>query len=107
MSPHRPPSGEPGQHEPHRRALPVDAARLKRHFPELTAEDVAAYEEVTRRILAEPSPGQRARLIRETLARGSHARDKQAAGGALVAGEVLDFRYLQAVAKMQGSTVHR
>ena len=87
--------------------LPVDPERLRRQFPELTADDIAAYEEVTRRILGEPSSGRRARLTRDTLARGRQARDKQAAGAALTEAEALDLRYLQAVAKMQASTLHR
>ena len=89
------------------RPLPVDPERLRRQFPELTPEDVAAYEEVTRRILDAPSPDRRARLTRDTLGRGRQARDKQAAGATLTEAEMLDFRYLQAVAKMQASTVKR
>ena len=81
--------------------LPVDPARLRRQFPELTADDLAAYADVTGRILSEPSPDRRAQLIRDTLARGRQARDRQAAGGALTEGEALDLRYLNAVAKMQ------
>jgi hypothetical protein len=87
--------------------LPVDPERLRRQFPELTAEDIQAYEQVTRRVLREASPDVRARLVRETLARGRQARDKQAAGGALSEGEARDCSYLQAVAKMQASTVRR
>ncbi len=88
-------------------SLPVDPDRLKRQFPDLTVEDLAAYTEVTRRILGERSPDERARLIRDTLARGRQAREKQATGAALTAAEALDLRYLQAVAKMQASTVKR
>jgi len=87
-----------------RRDLPVDPERLRRLFPQLTDEDLAAYAEVTRRILSEPSPERRARVIRETLARGRQARDRQASGGVLTDAEALDVRYLSAVAKMQGST---
>ncbi len=89
------------------RPLPVDPQRLRQQFPELTVDDVAAYEEVTRRILGEPSPDRRARLTRDTLARGRQARDQQAAGAALTEAQALDLRYLQAVAKMQASTVRR
>jgi hypothetical protein len=89
------------------RPLPVDPERLRRQFPELTPEDLDAYEAVTRRILAEPSADRRARLTRDTLARGRQAREKQAAGGALTADEMRDLRYLQAVTKMQTSTVKR
>ena len=88
-------------------ALPVEPERLRRQFPELTAADLAAYAEVTRRILAEPSADQRSRLVRETLARGRRARDKRRAGAVLTAAEALDLRYLQAVEKMQASTVRR
>jgi hypothetical protein len=87
--------------------LPVDPQRLRRQFPQLTAEDLQAYEEVTRRILREASPVRRARLTRETLARGRRARDKQAAGGTLTVEEARDLSYLQAVAKMQASVVRR
>lgn len=89
------------------RPLPVDPERLRRQFPELTAEDLAAYEAVTRRILSESSADRRARLTRETLARGRQARDKQTSGGALTQDEARDLGYLQAVAKMQTSTVRR
>jgi hypothetical protein len=87
--------------------LPVDPERLKRQFPDLTADDLHAYVEVTRGILAQVSPDRRARLLRETLARGRQARDKKAGGATLSEGESLELRYLQAVAKMQGSTVKR
>jgi hypothetical protein len=88
-------------------SLPVDPERLRRQFPDLTVEDLNAYTEVTRRILDEPSSDRRARLTRETLARGRQARDKQATGATLTEAEALDLRYLQAVAKMQGTTVKR
>ena len=90
-----------------RGSLPVDPQRLRRQFPHLTDADLEAYEEVTRHILAEPSPERRARLTRETLERGRQARDRQASGTALTAQEVRDLRYLEAVGKMQGSTVRR
>ena len=88
-------------------SMPVDPERLRRQFPDLTAGDIQAYEAVTRRILAEPSPDRRARLTRDTLARGRQARDKRAAGAALSEAEALDLRYLQAVTKMQASVVKR
>jgi hypothetical protein len=88
-------------------SLPVDPERLRRQFPDLTADDLAAYTEVTGRILAEESPDKRARLLRDTLARGRQSREKQAGGAALTASEALDQRYLQAVEKMQRSTVRR
>ena len=81
--------------------LPVDPARLRRQFPDLTDGDIAAYEEVTRRILAERRPDARVRLTREILAQGRQARDRAAAGATLSADESLAARYLAAVEKMQ------
>ena len=86
------------------RDLPVDPARLRRQFPDLTDEDLAAYEEVTQRILAERRGEARARLTRELLARGREARARAASGGTLSAEESLAARYLAAVEKMQGRT---
>jgi len=85
--------------------LPVELERLKRQFPDLTEADLEAYAEVTRRILEEKSPDKRGRLTREILARGRQAAEKRAGGLTLTAGEELDLRYLQAVGKMQRSTV--
>lgn len=107
MGPQRTQSDQNGQQRAQRGSLPVEPERLRRQFPELTSEDLEVYEEVTRRILGEPSAERRARLTRETLARGRQARDKQASGGALSKDEARDLGYLQAVAKMQASTVKR
>ena len=85
----RPPAGEP--------ALPVDVERLRREFPALTAEDLDAYAAVTRRILAARDPADRARITRETLARGRAAPTEPRD-----ADERLAARYVAAVAKMQG-----
>jgi hypothetical protein len=81
--------------------LPVDPLRLKAQFPSLTDDDLEAYGAVTRRILAAPSPEERARITRETLALGRSAREKRAAGTALAANEEAALRYLGAVDKMQ------
>jgi hypothetical protein len=86
----RPPAGEP--------PLPVDVERLRRQFPGLTAEDLEAYVAVTRRILSARDPADRARITRETLARGRAARDRAAGDD----DDRLALRYLTAVAKMQG-----
>jgi hypothetical protein len=75
----------------------VDPERLRREFPALDDGDVDAYLAVTRRILAEGDPGHRARITRETLARGRAAR----AGGAKTAEDAAALRYLVAVEKMQ------
>jgi hypothetical protein len=80
--------------------LPVDPERLRREFPALTAEDVEAYLEVTRRILG-ASPDARPRVTREALEGGRRARGKGARGEPLEAGEALLARYLDALAKMQ------
>jgi hypothetical protein len=82
------------------RDLPVDPARLRREFPALTDGAIAAFEEVTRRILAEARPEARARVTREILARGRQARER-GAGATLSPEESLAARYLAAVDKMQ------
>ncbi len=84
------------------RDLPVDPARLRRQFPGLTDDDLAAYEEVTRRILSERRPDARARLTRQMTSNGRQARERAAAGETLSAQESLAVRYLAAVEKMQG-----
>jgi hypothetical protein len=86
----RPPAGEP--------SLPVDVERLRRQFPALTEEDLNAYAAVTRRILAARDPADRARITRETLARGRAARD----GAPRDDDERLAVHYVAAVEKMQG-----
>ena len=62
------------------RDLPVDPARLRKQFPDLTDEDIAAFEDVTRRILSETRPEARARLTREIVAQGRQARERAATG---------------------------
>ena len=87
-----------------RRDLPVDPARLRQQFPDLTDGDVAAFEEVTRRILDTPGIDARARLTRQIVAQGRQAKERAAAGHALSADESLAARYLAAVEKMQPPT---
>ena len=82
------------------RDLPVDPARLRRQFPDLTDGDIAAYEEVTRLILAQSKPEARARMTREIVARGRQALARAAAGTTLSADETLAARFLAAVDKM-------
>ena len=86
------------------RDLPVDPARLRRQFPDLTDGDLQAFEEVTRRILAEGRPDARARLTRQIVAEGRQARARAAAGAQLSADESLAARYVAAVDKMQPPT---
>jgi hypothetical protein len=86
------------------RDLPVDPARLRRQFPELTDGDLQAFEEVKRRILAEGRPDARAKLTRQIVAEGRQARARAAAGARLSADESLAARYVAAVDKMQDPT---
>ena len=86
------------------RDLPVDPERLRRQFPDLTDSDIAAFEEVTRRILDAPGIDARARLTRQIVAQGRQAKERAAAGNALSADESLAARYLAAVDKMQPPT---
>jgi len=85
--------------------LPVEVARLRREFPDLTPEDVAAYVKVTRQVLGDP--GTRAKAMRDVMEHAREAQDKEAAGGALTEDERGLVRYLAALAKMQRSTVKR
>jgi len=84
--------------------LPVDRARLKRQFPELTDADLEAYETVTRRILEKKGPEERGRLTRTILETARGARAKKDAGTDLTGEEKLALRYLDAVERMQGRT---
>jgi hypothetical protein len=77
--------------------VPVDPERLRREFPSLDDGDMEAYLEVTRRILAEADPINRARVTRETLTRARAAR----AAGAHTTEDLVALRYLAAVEKMQ------
>lgn len=80
--------------------LPVEAERLRREFPALSDEDLAAYEAVTRALLAHPSS--RGRRLAEILAGADRARAKEAAGVALEEEEGQALAYARALAKMQG-----
>ena len=86
------------------RPLPVDPARLRRQFPDLTDDDIAAFEEVTSRILGEDRPEARARVTRDILAQGRRARERSAARETLSAEDALAAGYVAAVEKMQGPT---
>ena len=85
--------------------LPVDPDRLKAEFPGLTDEDLQAYVAVTRTVLADPAG--RARAMRDVMERARKARETAAGGGALTNDERLLVRYLDAMAKMQRSTVRK
>jgi hypothetical protein len=82
--------------------LPVDPARLRRQFPQLTDDDIAAYEAVTRRILEQKGKAERGRVTREVMETARSARAKAGGGAALTDAERQALRYLEAVEKMQG-----
>jgi hypothetical protein len=81
-------------------SLPVDAERLRQQFPSLTDDDLAAFEAVTRRILADPR--QRGRVLAESMTLAQRAREKQAQDAPLEDEERLALAYAGAIAKMQG-----
>ncbi len=78
--------------------LPVPPERLRERFPSLTDEDLAAYSEVTRALLADP----RARRLAEVLAAAQRAREKEAASAPPEDDERLALAYVRALEKMQG-----
>jgi hypothetical protein len=83
--------------------LPVDPDRLRRQFPALTADDVAAYVEVTRFILAAPGPYERAQRTRQVMTDARNARQRSAED-TLTSAESRALKYLNALEKMQGRT---
>jgi hypothetical protein len=87
--------------------LPVDRQRLKKQFPDLTDADIEAYEAVTQRILGQRNPLQRAKITRAILETGRAAKAKAETGGTLTEDERQALSYLDAVGKMQGTTVKR
>ena len=84
--------------------LPVDRARLKSQFPELTDSDLDAYETVTRRILEKKGPAERGQVTRTVMEVARSARAKTGSGGTPTEEERLALSYLAAVGKMQGRT---
>lgn len=77
--------------------LPVDSSRLRREFPELSEDELAAYVEVTRSLLSTPAE-KRAERIRSVIERG---RGAIAAGGGSTLEETIAARYVTALDKMQ------
>jgi len=78
--------------------LPVPAERLKQQFPSLTDDDLAAYSEVTSRLLRDPRKGQ---ALSEVMTTAVRAREKEGSGLALDPTESLCLRYVRAMEKMQ------
>jgi hypothetical protein len=87
--------------------LPVERARLKKQFPALTDGDIEAYEAVTQCILSQRGPAERGRVTRAIMETGRSAKAKAATGAALTEEERLASSYVDAVGKMQGTTVRR
>jgi hypothetical protein len=77
-------------------SLPVSKERLRESFPDLTAEDLEAYETVTKRLLG--TGKERGKKLREILALGQKAAALASPEGE----DLLALRYVRAVAKMQG-----
>ena len=71
--------------------LPVDAARLKAEFPDLTDEDLQAYVTVTARVLGDAVS--RAKKMREVMEQGRRAQEKARSGAPLTA--VLQARLIE------------
>ncbi len=80
--------------------LPVEPAELRRRFPSLTDDDLAAYSEVTSALLAEPSAG--GRRLTTLLAAAQRGREKEAGSAPLDGEECLALAYVRALEKMQG-----
>jgi hypothetical protein len=80
--------------------LPVEPERLRRLFPSLTDEDLEAYSEVTRSLLAEPRA--RGRRLAEVMAAADRGRAKEAGGQPLDDDERRAVAYARALGKMQG-----
>ena len=80
--------------------LPIEPAELRRRFPSLTDDDLAAYSEVTSALLAEPRA--RGRLLTELLAAAQRGREKEAGRAPLEGEERLALAYVRALVKMQG-----
>ena len=85
-----------------KRELPVEPERLRRQFPGLTDEDLQAYVQVTRRVLADPAA--KAGIMRAVMATAQQARARERAGPPLTSEEQLALRYLDALEKMQART---
>jgi hypothetical protein len=79
--------------------LPVDPARLRGQFPELSEPDLEAYATVTRRVLRDPA--RQGRALRDVMLEAAAALEKRAAGRPLSQGEELVLRYRLALDKMQ------
>ena len=89
---------ESGSVDPFVRAI---AARASTDY------DYAAYVTVTRRILENKGPAERSKVTRDIMEMARNARTKAGTGTDLTERERQALRYLDAVEKMQGTTVRR
>jgi hypothetical protein len=80
--------------------LPVAPERLRERFPSLTDDELAAYAEVTRALLADARA--RGRRLAEVLTAAQRGREKEAAAAPLEDDERLALAYVRALEKMQG-----
>lgn len=80
--------------------LPVEPERLRRAFPSLTDEELAAYAEVTRDLLA--AQHSRGTRLAEVLAAAQRGREREAAGAGLDDEERRALAYSRALGKIQG-----
>jgi hypothetical protein len=78
---------------------PVDPERLRSRFPALHDDDLAAYAEVTGRILADPRQG--GRVLAEIASLARRAQEKEAQAAALEPDERTALAYTRALQKMQ------
>jgi hypothetical protein len=80
--------------------LPVPPEELRRRFPSLTDEDLTAWTEITRGLLADPA--RRGQRLAGILSAARRAEGKEAGGIAPDPEEARALRYTRALAKMQG-----
>ncbi len=80
-------------------SLPVEPDRLRRRFPSLSDEDLAAYGAVTCRILADPRA--RGRVLVDVMSAASRAGEKEVLGVELASDERTALAYVRALRKMQ------
>lgn len=79
--------------------LPVEPERLRRRYPSLSDEDLAAFAEVSARVLA--ATGARGRVLAGVMSAALRGREKEAAGATLDGEERTALAYTRALSKMQ------
>jgi hypothetical protein len=79
--------------------LPVEPERLRRRYPSLSDEDLAAFAQVSARVLG--AAGARGRVLADVMSAAQRAAEKEAAGASLDAEERTALLYARALTKMQ------